>query len=125
MIIKKIMSTPQKSTKITSDIFGEEIIKKIKKFITKIFQKDLPKSSEDAHKYKTNLKTAIENVFKNNKFTDMNQSAQILAFINNGSFLVQVKEQLEQIAKQNNDPAGDYIKVARLGGELHDDWVFV
>lgn len=111
MIIKKIMSTPQKSTKITSDIFGEEIIKKIKKFITKIFQKDLPKSSEDAHKYKTNLKTAIENVFENNGFTNKDQSAQILAFINNDSFKNEVETQLKQMTQQEKDPAGDYIKV--------------
>ena len=111
MIIKKIISTPQKSSKITSDIFGEEIIKKINEYIKNHFRKDLPIDSEASHKYKTNLRTAIENVFENNGFINKGQSAQILAFLSDDSFQVQVKEQLQRISEQDNDPAVNYVRV--------------
>ena len=117
------MSTPQKSTKITSDIFGEEIIKKIKECIKNHFRKDLPQSSEAAQNYKTNLKTAIENVFENNGFTNISQSTQILAFLSDGSFQVQVKEQLQRISEQDNDPAVNYVKVEKEDND--NEWEVV
>lgn len=86
MIIKKVMSTPQKSTKITSDIFDIKIIKEINQCIKNHFTKDFPQYSEAAYKYKERLKIAIENVFENNEFINKGQAAQILLLINTGSF---------------------------------------